>query len=391
MTPLQSWEREVPRTYRVAELVRDLVRLVPRVPALWAIWVGERLPRALRERVIVAVAQANACRMCEYAHARLALEAGVSEAELAALENLDEEAFDRETWIAIAYARARANANFDPVSDVEEHRSIADAIGQQTRDDVEDVARVMTVANRIANTLNALPARRMGHPIPGSRRRDEVLISTAFLPGAWLGTLVAAARQRKSPFVVWREARSRSLPDGEVPPRRRRWPWVLLSALLVALALLAVGGLRERPERLTPLISMRFPDVEWVDTETLAGWMQGPSPDNPVLLDARRPDEFAVSHLRGARRIDPDRPELDSLDLASDQMVVVYCSVGYRSGAIAEQLTAAGFDEVYNLEGGIFAWANEDRPIVRYDSPTTVVHPYDDFWGSFLRRDLQAK
>ena len=71
----------------------------------------------------------------------------------------------------------------------------------------EDVARVMTVANRVANTLNALSDRRRGRPIPGSRLPDELLINFLFLPGAWLGTLVAALRQRKSPFAVWRQAR----------------------------------------------------------------------------------------------------------------------------------------------------------------------------------------
>jgi len=36
---------------------------------------------------------------------------------------------------------------------------------------------------------------------------DELLINFLFLPGAWLGTLIAAVRQRKSPCAVWRQAR----------------------------------------------------------------------------------------------------------------------------------------------------------------------------------------
>jgi len=65
------------------------------------------------------------------------------------------------------------------------------------------------VANRIANTLNALPDRWRGNPVPESRLFDELVINFLFLPGAWLGTLVAATRQRKSPFAVWRQARGR--------------------------------------------------------------------------------------------------------------------------------------------------------------------------------------
>ena len=199
----------VPSVYTLPELVRDLGSVLTRVPALWAIWMGGRLPRALREKIIVAVAQVNACTMCEHAHTRMALEAGVSDAELAALENLDESAFDRRTWLAIAYARERSKSGFAPVADDASQTDLTEALGAQTRRDVEDVARVMTVANRIANTLNALPDRWRGRPVPESRLLDELVINILFLPGAWLGTLVAAVRQRKSPFAVWRQARDR--------------------------------------------------------------------------------------------------------------------------------------------------------------------------------------
>jgi AhpD family alkylhydroperoxidase len=199
--------RPVPSIYTVPELFGDLGGVLSRVPALWAIWIGGRLPRALREKLIVAVAQVNACRMCEHAHTRMALEAGVSDAELAALENMDESALDRRTWLAIAHARERTKANFAPVVDDGLQDALLEELGTQTYRDVEDVARVMTVANRIANTLNALPDRRRGNAVPGSRLFDELVINFMFLPGAWLGTLVAAVRQRKSPFAVWRQAR----------------------------------------------------------------------------------------------------------------------------------------------------------------------------------------
>jgi len=199
----------VPRVYTVSELFADLGSVLTRAPALWAIWIGGRMPRALREQIIVAVAQVNACGMCEHAHTRMALEAGVSDAELAALENMDETAFDRRTWLAIAHARERTKAYFAPAVEAATQEALGQALGAQTRSDVEDVARVMTVANRIANTLNALPDRWRGNPVPESRLFDELVISFLFLPGAWMGTLVAATRQRKSPFAVWRQARGR--------------------------------------------------------------------------------------------------------------------------------------------------------------------------------------
>lgn len=204
---MMSEANRVPRTYTLPELFRDLRWVVSRLPSLWSIWPGGRLPRKLREQVIVAVAQVNACRMCAHAHTRMALQAGVSDAELAALEAMDQEAFDRSTWLALAYARDCAEEGLVAGGESAERWALVDALGEQTCRDVEDVARVMTMANRIANTLNALPDRWRGHPVPGSRLPDELVINFFFLPAAWVGTIVAAVRQKKSPFAVWRQAR----------------------------------------------------------------------------------------------------------------------------------------------------------------------------------------
>ena len=204
---MTTFRKPVPRTYKVHELFRDLGWVFGHVPSLVAIWIGKRLPEDLREQVIVSVAQVNACAMCKHAHTRMALRAGVTDAELVALEAIDERPFDRRRWLAIAHARERVRAGFAPSVNHEEHAELVKALGEQTVRDVEHVARVMTVANRVANTLNALSDRRRGRPNPGSRLGDELVINLLFLPGAWLGTLVAAFRQRKSPFVVWKNAR----------------------------------------------------------------------------------------------------------------------------------------------------------------------------------------
>jgi rhodanese-related sulfurtransferase len=168
---------------------------------------------------------------------------------------------------------------------------------------------------------------------------------------------------------------------------RRTWMWAALAGVAAAVSLAVV---KLPPESLKPVIAARFPKVQWVDTETLAEWMQAEPSDAPLLLDVRAADEFAVSHLLRAQRVDPNHPAIASLELATDRKVVVYCSVGYRSGAIAEQLSAAGYEKVYNLEGGIFAWANEGRPVFRGDVRAAVVHPYDAVWGVLLRKDLRA-
>ncbi|HEY2615439.1 MAG TPA: hypothetical protein VGI42_06990 [Chthoniobacterales bacterium] len=53
-------------------------------------------------------------------------------------------------------------------------------------------------------------------------------------------------------------------------------------------------------------------------------------------------------------------------------------------------MRAAGFSHTQNLEGSIFQWANEHRPLVRDGTPVTVVHPYNSFWGRLLKNDVRA-
>jgi len=139
------------------------------------------------------------------------------------------------------------------------------------------------------------------------------------------------------------------------------------------------------------LISARFPGVEWVDSETLSQWMDSSSGEELVLLDVRSPEEQTVSQLFGARRVDARQPDLDSLVIPEDAKVVVYCSIGYRSAALIEDLKRAGIEHVYNLEGGLFDWANQGRPIYRGEERVDEVHPFNRIWGLLLNPDLRAE
>jgi len=138
-------------------------------------------------------------------------------------------------------------------------------------------------------------------------------------------------------------------------------------------------------------LRQRFPKVEWISTADLAGWMADRARRPPLLLDVRTSEEWEVSHLAGARRVEPNSPVETALaDVAKDTPIVTYCAVGYRSGETATRLRAAGFTDVHNLEGSIFAWANEHRPLVHGRDPVKTVHPYNSFWGRLLRDEVRA-
>ena len=131
--------------------------------------------------------------------------------------------------------------------------------------------------------------------------------------------------------------------------------------------------------------------VPAIDTQALE--KQLAESDALILLDAREPDEYAVSHLQNARNVGFENFDIQSLaDIDKNSPIVVYCSVGYRSEKIGEELQEAGYTNVINLRGGIFDWANQKLPLVNEEQETvTTVHPYDEEWGRWLAGDASSE
>ncbi len=163
-------------------------------------------------------------------------------------------------------------------------------------------------------------------------------------------------------------------------------------AALFARSLAAAAGEPASWAAVDALISARFPDVLPLTTAELAAWLADPARPRPLLLDVRGAEEYAVSHLPGALHIAPGtdpRPLLAGA--GAPRPIVTYCSVGYRSAAMAQAIQRAGHSAVSNLAGSIFAWANEGRPLQRGGQAVDVVHPYDTAWGLLLRPERRAE
>ena len=163
----------------------------------------------------------------------------------------------------------------------------------------------------------------------------------------------------------------------------------LLAGLVVAIAGAALWLGPLRWNEVKARIRREFPQVRQISTAQLADWLADKDRTKPVLLDVRAAEEFDVSHLTGARRIDPAAQTAPGVN--KDAPIVTYCSVGYRSSSLATRLIAAGYTNVQNLEGSIFQWANEGRPLVRDGKPADKVHPYDKRWGELLRPERRAR
>ncbi len=128
-----------------------------------------------------------------------------------------------------------------------------------------------------------------------------------------------------------------------------------------------------------------YPALSHINTATLEEWLR--TDREMLILDARESEEYAVSHLVTARHVDPGAKAVALKQQFGDALnvrIVVYCSVGIRSAKLTEQLAKAGFTDVHNLNGSIFQWANEGRPLYCADKRVESVHPYDKNWGKLL-------
>ncbi|MBA2664984.1 MAG: carboxymuconolactone decarboxylase family protein [Bradymonadaceae bacterium] len=202
----RPWSASRKRYFRLNEFATDAVLLALRAPDIYAIWVHKRLGAKMREMVMVTVSAANACRFCGFVHSRWAEHVAVSAATVERLYALDPDAFEPRTGSALAYARARVLADFARIDPALEREALARNSEQELRD-IELVARVMTLANRSTNNIDALLARIQGEPVEGSRALDEWVIGTASALG--LITMVPAlcVWRRQSPFALARDFR----------------------------------------------------------------------------------------------------------------------------------------------------------------------------------------
>ena len=103
--------------------------------------------------------------------------------------------------------------------------------------------------------------------------------------------------------------------------------------------------------------------IPQISPATLQAWLA--ERDDVLLLDVREDDEVALCHLPHCVHIPMNHIPLRHDELPDDKTIVVYCHHGMRSLYSAMYLAEVGFDAVYNLQGGIDAWAQTIDPNMR--------------------------
>jgi AhpD family alkylhydroperoxidase len=157
-----------------------------------------RISRAFAEKIMLTVTRVNGCRYCSYAHARMALEAGIGEAELMQLMSGEFKDVPPHEIVALTFAQHYADQR--DRFEAEAWQRLVEAYNEQAAHDILAYIRTITFANLIGNTFDAVLSRFVGRPAPGSRFVEEInilLLTTALMP---IGLLVLITLQIAAVF-----------------------------------------------------------------------------------------------------------------------------------------------------------------------------------------------
>ncbi|MDP5238390.1 rhodanese-like domain-containing protein [Uliginosibacterium sp. 31-16] len=94
----------------------------------------------------------------------------------------------------------------------------------------------------------------------------------------------------------------------------------------------------------------------------LQAWLADPARPAPLLLDVREPWEHEFCALEGAVLVPLAYVPAQSATLDREREIVCICHHGVRSQRAAAYLAQQGFEKVYNLSGGVDAWARQIDP-----------------------------
>jgi rhodanese-related sulfurtransferase len=171
--------------------------------------------------------------------------------------------------------------------------------------------------------------------------------------------------------------------------------FVLVAALSVAPAVASDGqrGLNDLERQ----VAQDHPDARALTAEQFEARLA--AREDVVVFDVREKAEYDVSRLPGAIRVEPGISATTFMarhgaDLAG-KTVLLYCSVGVRSSALAQRIDgavrAAGATGAFNLRGGVFSWHNTGRHLVDASGGTEKVHGYDRTWSRYVDFDNLVK
>jgi len=101
---------------------------------------------------------------------------------------------------------------------------------------------------------------------------------------------------------------------------------------------------------------MFFRNVKEIDARELSRWMEEKG-GAFRMIDVREPAELAQGTIPGAEAIPLSQLGNRLNEVEQDREVVFICRSGARSGQVCAYLAQHGYENIYNLRGGVIGWA----------------------------------
>lgn len=101
---------------------------------------------------------------------------------------------------------------------------------------------------------------------------------------------------------------------------------------------------------------MFFTNIKEIDARELAEWMSDESRTFRII-DVREAMEIAQGSIPGAEAMPMSTLGNRLGEIDRDEHLVFICRSGARSGQVVSYLAQNGFENAYNLRGGVIAWA----------------------------------
>ncbi len=128
--------------------------------------------------------------------------------------------------------------------------------------------------------------------------------------------------------------------------------WELVAAFLITLIMLIFN-----------IFGDRLRGFESITAEAAVRVLNG---ENALLIDVRTKDELSKDgRIQDAKHIPLNqlKEKIGDLEQYRNSPVAIICRSGSRSGVACSQLKKSGFEEVYNLKGGILSWKSAGLPV----------------------------
>jgi rhodanese-related sulfurtransferase len=125
--------------------------------------------------------------------------------------------------------------------------------------------------------------------------------------------------------------------------------WMLVSALVVLIGLLAMDGSAKAGPTVTPQGATMLINRQ-----------------DAVVLDIRDKKDFKTGHLLDAINIPQSSlaTRIGELEKYKTKPVIVVCKTGQTASAASKILKTEGYDQVFRLSGGMMEWSNQNLPLV---------------------------